>query len=54
MIKIKTTNLVSTSGLLCLSTSCDGKFLKHKDAFNVCLIQSKYGLRVLAYKSIQY
>ena len=27
--------LTSTSGLLCLSTICDGKFRKHKPAFSV-------------------
>ena len=35
---------ISTSGLLCRSTSCDGKFRRHSEAVSVLLTQSKYGL----------
>ena len=37
---------ISTSGLLCLSTVCDGKFLRHNAASSVVRTQFKYGLRV--------
>jgi hypothetical protein len=33
--------LTSTSGLLCLSTTCDGKFRIHTEAFKVALTVSK-------------
>lgn len=32
---------ISTSGLLCLSTFCDGKFLKHAAADAVFFTQSR-------------
>jgi hypothetical protein len=35
--------------LLCLSTVCDGKFLKHVAAVKVVLQASRYGFNALAY-----
>ena len=42
------TNRISTSGLLCLSTVCDGKFLKHVAAVKVVLQASRYGFNAFA------
>ena len=36
----------STSGLLCRSTSCDGKLRRHIDACSVLRTASRYGLSV--------
>lgn len=38
----------STSGLLCRSTTCDEKLVKHIDAVNVCRTAVKYGFSVAA------
>lgn len=37
---------ISTSGLLCRSTTCDEKLSKHKAAVNVCRTAAKYGFNV--------
>ena len=42
-----TTYLTSTSGLLCLSTTCDGKLRIDTAAFKVCFTASKYGFNAL-------
>ena len=42
------TNLTSTSGLLCLSTTWDEKLSKHMAAVKVCLTAVKYGRNVAA------
>lgn len=44
------THLTSTSGLLCLSTTCDEKFSTHMEACKVFLTASRYGFRVDDYK----
>ena len=41
--RLNNTYPISTSGLLCLSTVCDGKFLKHNAASSDDLTQFKYG-----------
>ena len=38
--------LTSTSGLLCLSTTCDEKFSKHIAAVRVFFTAVRYGLSV--------
>ena len=43
------TNLTSTSGLLCLSTTWDEKLSKHMAAVKVCLTAVKYGRNVAAW-----
>ena len=50
MKNILHTYLTSTSGLLCLSTTCDEKLSKHIAAVKVCLTAVKYGRSVAAWK----
>ena len=47
-------DLTSTSGLLCLSTVCDGKSRKHKAAVSDALIQFKYGRKVVDMLASKY
>ena len=50
MLLNKGTYPASTSGLLCLSTTCEAKFSKHIAAVKVALTAFKYGLKVLDYR----
>jgi hypothetical protein len=43
-----------TSGLLCLSTVCEGKFLTHSAASSVDRMQSRYDLRALAWRQARH
>lgn len=46
-VKISSSLLrTSTSGLLCRSTTCDEKLVRHMAAFNVCRTAVKYGFNV--------
>lgn len=53
MAYIRPFHLASTSGLLCLSTTCDEKFSRHIAAVRVDLTAARYGLSVLDFKYFQ-
>jgi len=43
----------STSGLLCRSTTCDGKFCRQSAPSKVARMAFKYGAKVFAYNSVK-